>query len=110
MFLFFVCFLLYWLCFFLFVFYFIRAQLIYNVVLLMISSMTPLYMYKYIFIFFSIIVCHRILNTVTCVTLLSIHPAHNSLPLLWEFGIADLTAFEDKEIVMSQGMQDSLRS
>ena len=67
---------------FLFAFYFIKAQLIYNVVLLMISSMTPLYTYKYIFIFFSIIVCHRILNIVTCVTLLSIHPAHNSLPLL----------------------------
>ena len=76
----------------------------------MISTMPPLYMYKCIFIFFSIIVCHRILNIVTCVTLLSIHPAHNSLPLPWEFGLADLIAFEDKEVVMSQGMQDSLRS
>ena len=76
----------------------------------MISTMPPLHMYKCIFIFFSIIVCHRILNIVTCVTLLSIHPAHNSLPLLWEFGLADPIAFEDKEVVMSQGMQDSLRS
>ena len=68
----------------LFVFYFIKVQLIYYVVLLMISSMTPLYMYKYIFIFFSIIVCHRILYVVPCAIRqdLAAYPFNMSLHLL----------------------------
>ena len=49
--------------------YFIHVQLIYSVVLISVQrsdSVTHIYTHTFFFIFFSIMVFHRILNTVLC--------------------------------------------